>query len=350
MEKFEVVFVKKRLKKFILNILVKYFLKKVQIQGDNVLITATDGIGDNIVRLCILEKMLDKLGRDKCWVLCEEKTKDFMKKIGFQNIIIFEKRHRRSIFGKLDLLQQIFQLPLQELVSLEFDQHDFPVEFFSEISTTGYENRFHPEMNQYYKRKIKIQEGYVENTALHFYKEYFHEEFSLEESLPNLEKYYGKEEEKQGSMTVGVGAGDRYKIMAPSVLSKILKQMIKSKQLTEVILLGFGEKEEKYVEKLQKYLSFERYKINSKIGNFSFEESVRAIQKSQYYLGMDSGLFHVAVSLHKETFGLFTKENPFNHEFWKNVTIFYGKESDIEDYYGNSVLNGIDIEKEDLNE
>jgi len=341
---------KKIWKKKVLCLLRKYFLSKKQTRGNHIFITATDGIGDNIVRLCILEKFLDKFGSDRCWILCEEKTKDFMKKIGFRNIIVFEKRHRRSILGKLDLLRRIFQLPLQELVSLEFDQHDFPVEFFSDISTTGYENQFHPEMDQYYKRKIKIQEGYVENTVLHFYKEYFHEELSLQESLPNLEKYYGKEEETQGSMTVGVGAGDRYKIMAPSVLSKILKQMIERKHLKEVILLGFGEKEQKYVEELQKYLSFESYGIDSKIGDFSFEESVQAISKSQCYLGMDSGLFHVAASLQKETFGLFTKQNSFSHEFWDNVTVFYGKESEIEDYYGNSILNGMDIEKGELNE
>lgn len=35
----------------------------------------------------------------------------------------------------------------------------------------------------------------------------------------------------------------------------------------------------------------------------------------------------------------------FTHDFWDNVTVFYGKESQVEDYYGNSILNGISIEE-----
>lgn len=314
-------------------------------QGNGIFITATDGIGDNIVRLCILEKMLTMFGKERCWILCEKKTKDFMRKIGFQHIIVFEPEHRKRVMGKFNLLKKIFQIPLQEIVSLEFDQHDFPIEFFSNTSTTDYDNIFHPEINQYYKRSIENKSGNIENAVLHFYNEYFQEKLSIEEILPDITKYYRGVEEIKGVMTVGIGAGDRYKIMAPSVLGKILQRMIEIKKLHQVILLGFGPKEQKYVEELRKYISFERYYVDTKVGKLSFEETIAEIQKSQYYLGMDSGLFHVAASLRKQTFGLFTKKNPFTHDFWDNVTVFYGKESQVEDYYGNSILNGISIEE-----
>ena len=52
-------------------------------QGNGIFITATDGIGDNIVRLCILERLLEKFGKERCYILCENKTKDFMKKNWF---------------------------------------------------------------------------------------------------------------------------------------------------------------------------------------------------------------------------------------------------------------------------
>lgn len=342
-ENFGVIFVKKYLKKMLLYIVGTLFLPHLK-EGNCVLITATDGIGDNIVRLCILEKMLTMFGKERCYILCENKTKDFMKKIGFQHIIVFEPEHRKRVMGKFNLLKKIFQIPLQEIVSLEFDQHDFPIEFFSNTSTTGYDNIFHPEINQYYKRSIENKSGNIENAVLHFYNEYFQEKLSIEEILPDITKYYRGVEEIKGVMTVGIGAGDRYKIMAPSVLGKILQRMIEIKKLHQVILLGFGPKEQKYVEELRKYISFERYYVDTKVGKLSFEETIAEIQKSQYYLGMDSGLFHVAASLQKTTFGLFTKKNPFSHESWKNVTVFYGKESQIENYYGNPFLNGIDIE------
>ena len=94
---------KKVWKQKLLNSYVKFFLKEPKID-DNIFITSTDGIGDNIIRLNLLEEILNQYGNDKCYILCDIKVVPLLKTIGFKNIIVFTKRMRRYLFGKIKLL------------------------------------------------------------------------------------------------------------------------------------------------------------------------------------------------------------------------------------------------------
>ena len=75
-------------------------------------------------------------------------------------------------------------------------------------------------------------------------------------------------------------------------------------------------------------------------------ESIDIILKCKYYLGFDSGLFHIASALGIKTFGIFTKAHEFSHSHWDNVTIFTGNENNSlnNEYWGNPVLNNISID------
>lgn len=340
---------KKKWKKRLLKYYIQFFSSKPKI-GDNILITSTDGIGDNIVRLRILEELLKVFGKERCYILAEAKVKAFLEKIGFQKIIVFDNKKRNTLRGKIELWRNIVSIPWQEVISLEFDQHDFDIEYLAEIPNIGYDNVFHPEMNFHYRRIVPIQKGKIENTVKYFFEEYFQCKISGEEIIPELKKYYQEKSILSKTITVGVGAGDRYKILTPFVLAKIFKIFAQKKSLSSFYLLGFGKKEKSYVEELKNYISFQDFGIESYVDKLSFEESVGMIQKSEYYLGMDSGLFHVAAALKKETYGIFTEEHFFSHENWKNVNIFYGRKIEKidekqrkEEYYGNEKLNNIDV-------
>lgn len=335
---------KKKLKQIILKYYIQFFLPKPKL-GDTILITSTDGIGDNVVRLRILEEILAVFGKETCYILAEEKVKPLLEKIGFEHIIVFDKKKRSKLKGKIELWKELLSRSWKEVISLEFDQHDFDIQFLEGIPNIGFENLFHPEMNPYYDRLVSIREGKVENRVFDFFEEYFQKQLSEKEIIPKLEKYYTEQKTLPNNMAVGIGAGARYKILAPSVLAETLKLFYDKKMLTSISLLGFGEKEQFYVEELKKYISFSDFGIQSQVGFLSFEESIKIIQQSQCYLGMDSGLFHIAAALGKETYGIFTEEHPFSHETWENVTIFYGQEgrNDKEDYYGNPKLNAINV-------
>ena len=151
-------------------------------------------------------------------------------------------------------------------------------------------------------------------------------------------------------MVVGIGAGARYKMLKPNLYAKILKIFINKKNIKKIFLLGAGDRDIEYLGELKKYIDFKDFNIQNLVNKVFLDESIDIISNCEYYLGFDSGLFHVAASLKIKTYGIFTKINEFSHNNWENVTIFYGKPgiSDRDEYFGNSELNNIsldDVEK-----
>ena len=337
---------KKVWKQKLLNSYVKFFLKEPKID-DNIFITSTDGIGDNIIRLNLLEEILNQYGNDKCYILCDIKVVPLLKTIGFKNIIVFTKRMRRYLFGKIKLLKFLYQKGFNKIISLEYDQHDFDIQYFKNLDSYCLDNKFHPEMNQYYKCVISTDFKITEETIVKAFKILFNKNIVEQNAIPNLRKYYSKKLENIDTLVVGIGAGARYKMLKPNLLCEILKLFIKKKNIKKIIFLGAGDSDIKYLNEMRKYINFIDFNIQNLVNKVSLDESIDIISNCEYYLGFDSGLFHVAASLKIKTFGIFTKINEFSHNNWENVTIFYGKPciSDKNEYFGNSELNNISLDE-----
>ena len=337
---------KKVWKQKLLNSYVKFFFKKPKI-NDNIFITSTDGIGDNIIRLNLLEEILNQYGNDKCYILCDIKVVPLLKKIGFKNIIVFTKRMRRYLFGKIKLLKFLYQKGFNKIISLEYDQHDFDIQYFKNLDSYCLDNKFHPEMNQYYKCVISTDFKITEETIVKAFKILFNKNIVEQNAIPNLRKYYSKKLENIDTLVVGIGAGARYKMLKPNLLCEILKLFIKKKNIKKIIFLGAGDSDIKYLNEMRKYINFIDFNIQNLVNKVSLDESIDIISNCEYYLGFDSGLFHVAASLKIKTFGIFTKINEFSHNNWENVTIFCGKPciSNKNEYFGNSELNNISLDE-----
>lgn len=337
---------KKVWKQKLLNSYVKFFFKEPKI-NDNIFITSTDGIGDNIIRLNLLEEILNQYGNDKCFILCDIKVVPLLKKIGFKNIIVFTKRMRRYLFGKIKLLNLLFKIGFNKIISLEYDQHDFDIQYFKNLDSYCLDNKFHPEMNQYYKCVISTDFKITEETIVKAFKILFNKNIVEQNAIPNLRKYYSKKLENIDTLVVGIGAGARYKMLKPNLLCEILKLFIKKKNIKKIIFLGAGDSDIKYLNEMRKYINFIDFNIQNLVNKVSLDESIDIISNCEYYLGFDSGLFHVAASLKIKTFGIFTKINEFSHNNWENVIIFYGKPciSDKNEYFGNSELNNISLDE-----
>ena len=186
---------KKIWKQKLLDFYVKSFLKEPKI-NDNIFITSTDGIGDNIIRLNLLEEILKQYGKNRCYILCDTKVVSLLKKIGFKNIIIFTKKMRRYLFGKIKLLKFLYKKGFNKIISLEYDQHDFDIQYFKNLDSYCLDNKFHPEMNQYYKHIISTDFKITEETIIKTFKILFNKEITEQEAIPNLKKYYPQKVEK----------------------------------------------------------------------------------------------------------------------------------------------------------
>ena len=325
---------KNRWKQKFLNFYIKFFLKEPKI-NDNIFITSTDGIGDNIVRLNLLEEILKQFKVEKCYILCDIKIVPLLKKIGFKNIIVFTKSMRRNLFGKIKLLNLLFKTGFNKIISLEYDQHDFDIQYFKNIDSYSFYNKYHPEMNKYYKNLVPADFKTTDETVISFFKILFNKNITEIDTIPNLKKYYSKRVEEKEVLVVGIGAGARYKMLKANLFVEILKIFIYKKNIKKIYLLGTGDRDIKYLGELKKYIKV------------SLDESIDIISNCEYYLGFDSGLFHVAASLKIKTYGIFTKINEFSHNNWENVTIFCGKPciSDKNEYFGNSELNNISFDE-----
>ena len=337
---------KKVWKQKLLNSYMKFFLKEPKID-DNIFITSTDGIGDNIIRLNLLEEILKQYGNDKCYILCDIKVVPLLKKIGFKNIIVFTKRMRRYLFGKIKLLKFLYQKGFNKIISLEYDQHDFDIQYFKNLDSYCLDNKFHPEMNQYYKNVISTDFKVTEETIVKAFKILFNKNIVEQDAIPNLRKYYSKKLENMDTLVVGIGAGARNKMLKPNLLCEILKLFIKKKNIKKIIFLGAGDRDQKYLNEIRKYINFTDFNIENLVNKISLEKSIDIISECQYYLGFESGLFHIAASLKIKTYGIFTEINEFSHNNWENVTLFSGSPStsNNNEYFGNSKLNNISLEE-----
>ena len=337
---------KKVWKQKLLNSYVKFFLKEPKIDG-NIFITSTDGIGDNIIRLNLLEEILNQYGNDKCYILCDIKVVPLLKTIGFKNIIVFTKRMRRYLFGKIKLLKFLYQKGFNKIISLEYDQHDFDIQYFKNLDSYCLDNKFHPEMNQYYKNVISTDFKVTEETIVKAFKILFNKNIVEQDAIPNLRKYYSKKLENMDTLVVGIGAGARNKMLKPNLLCEILKLFIKKKNIKKIIFLGAGDRDQKYLNEMKKYINFTDFNIENLVNKISLDESIDIISEYPYYLGFESGLFHIAASLKIKTYGIFTEINEFSHNNWENVTLFSGSPSpsNNDEYFGNSKLNNISLEE-----
>ena len=241
----------------------------------------------------------------------------------------------------------LFKIGFNKIISLEYDQHDFDIQYFKNIDSYSFYNKYHSEMNKYYKNLVPANFKTTDETVISFFKILFNKNITQIDTIPNLKKYYSKGIEEKGILVVGIGAGARYKMLKPNLYAKILKIFINKKNIKKIFLLGAGDRDQKYLNKMKKYINFTDFNIENLVNKISLDESIDIISEYPYYLGFESGLFHIAASLKIKTYGIFTEINEFSHNNWENVTIFCGKPciSNKNEYFGNSELNNISLDE-----
>lgn len=333
--------IRKKMKELYLDIYFKIKPLKF-VQGEKILLTTTDGLGDNIVREKLLEKFLKEYGNEKIVVMCVDKTKSFLEKIGFQNIIIYNSYHRKRVRGKIELLKKIADLGVKKIVSLEFDQHDIFVKYLKEIKKIGYFNNFNSIYNKYYDETIKFdKKDYVIEQVKVFYNKYFNENLKIDDLVPNISEMYNKSDKYKNIVTFGIGSADRKKMLCSNKIIEIL-ECLNEIGIEKIMLLGKGKLEEKLLEEIEEKINLEEYRTVSYINKLSLKETLEIINSSKCYLGVDSGLYNFAFGFRKNILAFFERKNSFSHDKFENVKILCGENNDgEEEYYGTKLLNSI---------
>ena len=319
-------FIKGKLNNFIFEIWYKSYKNKNYENNENVLIIATEAMGDTIVKSGAMELVRKKYGNDKVYIFANDKWEDLLKRMDF-NVISKTKGYRRGFKDRIKTIKKIDEIGFKTILDLNFISDNT---FTSKLS---YKNLI--KLEDY----VKVDEKYILNPIYRMINDIIEHQVELEEIKPDFKKYYNLGER---GVVVGVGASHESKVFPPEKMIDVLNLVKNSYPKEKIYLLGTGNKQRNYAEKIVKELKIEN--IINLVDEISLVEGMEKVAQSKLYIGFDSGLFHAAYSFRKDIMVFFGIESGFEHRE-KNVHIIMGdgKNPIKAGFYGNEILNSIKI-------
>lgn len=316
-------FIKGKLNNFIFEIWYKFYKGRNKDNG-NILINATEAMGDTIVKSGAMEIIRKKYGNDKVYIFANDKWEDILKNMNF-NVIPKTKGYRRGFKDRIKTIKKIDEIGFNTIIDLNF------VSDSSFISKLSYKKLI--KLEEYIKR----EEEYVLKPIHRMTNDKIEKNTSFEEIKPDFKSYYDLDE---NGVVVGVGASHESKVFPPEKMIEVLKEVQKKYPNEKIYLLGANNKQRNYAEKIMKGLG--NKSIINLVNEISLIESIEKIAKSKLYIGFDSGLFHTAYSFRKDIIVFFGIKSGFEH-VEKNIQIIMGDgNSPVKDgFYGNDILNSI---------
>lgn len=317
-------FIKGKLNNFIFEIWYKSYKNKNYENSENVLIIATEAMGDTIVKSGAMEIVRKKYGNDKVYIFANDKWEDILKRMDF-NVISKTKRYRRGFKDRIKTIKKIDEIGFKIVIDLNFISDKT---FTSKLS---YKNLI--KLEDY----VKVDEKYILNPIYRMINDTIEGHVDLEEIKPNFKPYYSLGE---SGVVVGVGASHESKVFPPEKMIEILKSIKNSYLKEKIYLLGTGDKQNNYAEKIVKELKSKD--VVNLVDKISLIEGMEKVAQSKLYIGFDSGLFHAAYSFRKDMMVFFGIKSGFEHRE-KNVHIIMGegKTPMKVGFYGNEILNSI---------
>lgn len=332
---------------YIKNSFYKWLLKDIEYLSANqkhftpnsILIVVGGGLGDNLVFYPVIEHIIKSQKFKKVSIAMEDKWQEVYKilKIDSETYTYcnnFFKRvlHNRSFFKKLN--KNAYETVLY---------------------LGGYDNLHSYIANCYSITGSGVQQG-VDKKTKQYTASYVLEELrklyfnTTQGNKINLKDFYFtwpyQQEAFNETILFGIGAAGKHKMFDINVLAELLRGISKVFSEKNIILLGNGEWQERYAEKVLEEVGSSN--IISKVNQLSLKESLTYVNSGYLFIGVDSALYNAAALFGKKTIGLF----PYLHQGYEhsldNVVVVKGKSenSEIKSEYGTMRLNS--IESEDL--
>ena len=336
--------IKYNITKFLFNIL-SFSENNKKIKKTDILVTQLDGIGDGVIRLGLLEILAEKYGKENIVVLTKN-CYEILKMEGY-NVINCENLFHLSITKLMKINKQLKKYNFKELYMMEFNR-DKEGDFLSNFNfdkVYAYENndidKWESKFN--FKSICKGNDKILE-TVYNFAKEINED---IEREAVKAKLHVPVNELKY--IAVGIGAGADNRVIAPEVLAEFLNYIIIDQPDIKFHILGNGKNQEKYYQKLGKYVN--NRNIVNYVGKLNLIETVKQIAEAKLYIGFDSGLYNIAYVLDKKILSIVTlKSQAFHHDSEKIGFVYRESGSkqvrEVNDKnYTNEELNQIPAER-----
>lgn len=327
---------------YLVRFILSFFKSRFKPTG-KVLVKSCDGIGDILVRTKLMEEIEKKYGKENIYVLMKSGYTKLGDMLGYKTIE-YSRKDRKNCLSRLKKMYELNSMGFSTYINVEF----------SNDITVG--NLFIPERigrcdlnwqvernNKYYTKSYILENDYVMNQIAIMGKEILGKNFKKEEMIPDLKSIFGYGEK---NIVVAVGSTEKERVCSPILMSKYLQEVLLKYPNEKIILVGNGERQNKYAERIVEILNNKN--VENLVDKTSLKEVFEIVSKSCLFIGFESGLYNLSFVTRKNGIILFrNRENIFFHNVpWLKIItpkeiVFQVEDKD----YPNKIINSITIEE-----
>lgn len=321
---FKTSYYKRKIKSFIIKLFLLDFRIKKEKNVKNLLIITMDALGDNVVKSKTIEILSREFGKENTYILCKNKWKILYEFQEYKNIFVDETKW--NIFYKIKLYRKLNKIGFSKIAILN---HSYLPEEIEYIYS-----------GEKYDTNVPVT--YILEKHLYILKNMLNKNFTLEEVIPDISKYFEQIKYKN-IITVAVGSAGDEKTPTYENYKKYINILLNTFKEKEIYLLGSGKKQKITANELEK--EFNNKKIKNMVDKVELKEVFQMIKDSDLFIGPDSGLYNIAFSLNKKIICLhWYKEKSMWEHISENIIILKGDEKNLsskKEKYGTPTLNSI---------
>lgn len=336
-------YIRDRINSSIINFIFKFC--KFENNG-KILVKSMDGIGDILVRSRLVEKIIEKYGKENIYFLMKDHYKNLGEFLGY-NVIGIPRKSEKSFFKRLKMMYEINKTySPQKFFNIEFGNDSIVANIVAKDKIgIKSDSRMVLCYNDYYTKlftfkdvnekildKIKdIGENILENNL------------KVEDILPDLRDKFPIDNK---DVVIAIGSTARNKVCSPLKMKEYIEEILKFYPEEKIILVGNGELQKNYAKKILEMIPNKN--IVDFVDKTNLMEAFELVTKSKLFIGFESGLYNLCFVTRKKCIGLFRDTSvPFAHEVpWlKNIGPSEKIDISIKDEdYPDERINSISIE------
>ena len=266
---------------------------------EKILIEVYGNIGDVIIKLGLLDAIINKIGVEKVYFLVETQDIASIMEILSPNVIVLEKNaFIKNAEYRILKLKEINRLNFSKSIVIGDIRLHANRRLLDEKIFRCEEVIYHnilPDKEYLPSLDVELVKNklHMKDTVDFSPKRIIDDEIKKISLIEGIEKKY---------VVVHMGATKEERHYSPQKMSKVLRYLREKNY--EIAMIGYGSYDEFFYNELDIDLQ-QDIGIHNFIGKLSLKESFRVIQESEFFVGTDSGMWNASYVLDKPSVVLY---------------------------------------------
>lgn len=276
--------------------LAQYFNEYESNISNKILVKTTDFIGDNVLRIGIFRALIEKFGKENVYFVVHNNGADDLLRILTENIIVINKSEFiNNKEYRLDLLKKINSMYFKNSISFYTKFAYVTMDLLNEYNV-NIKTNYIDDNCSYSKYIVEESIGFLCRTYNLQKEVSFYPKNSMNDLLTDNE--FVNEKLKQKYIVISMVASSPKRMYDSAKFSKVVNYLLESNY--NIVLLGKGENDEGYYKEVIKNIDKKSdNKIINLVSKLTLMESIQVIKNAEFFIGVDSGMSHIAYALNK---------------------------------------------------